>query len=365
MARATALTLRNGDLLQVSRLKPTLDSGVKVEGYVHSPAIYAYRDGLRLSSVIRSVDELRPNADIHYVLIRRETPLNRELSVVSADLGAALNAPGSDADVELKPRDRIVVFDLETSRERIIRPLMNELRTQASFQRPTEVVSVDGKVKVPGEYPLEPGMKVSDLIRAGGNLGDAAYGGQGRSSPVIASSTATCATRSRSPIDLTALVRGDPAANVELQPFDSLSIREVPEWGAQEHVTLQGEVRFPGRYSIKRGDTLRSVIERAGGLTEFAFPEGSVFTREELKGARAEAARRAREPPAERSRDAGSAGRGGEPVERSGTALSVGQSLLTQLRSSDAVGRLVIDLPRAMRSTQGRATTSSCATATG
>ena len=42
--------------------------------------------GLRLTDVIRSVDELRPNADINYLLIRRETPPNREITVTSADL---------------------------------------------------------------------------------------------------------------------------------------------------------------------------------------------------------------------------------------------------------------------------------------
>src|SRR5262249_17493134 len=145
-------------------------------GFVHSPGTYAYREGLRLSQVIRSVDELKPNADIHYLLIRRELPPNREIVVLSADLGAALKTPGSDADVLLMPRDRVTVFDLESGRDRIIRPLVTELRTQANFSRPTELVTIDGRVKVPGEYPLEPRMTVSDLIRAGGGLSDAAYG---------------------------------------------------------------------------------------------------------------------------------------------------------------------------------------------
>jgi len=49
-----------------------------------------------------------------------------------------------------------------------------------------------------------------------------------------------------------------------LQPFDALVVKELPEWSKQEFVTLRGEVRFPGRYPIRRGETLRSVIERAG-----------------------------------------------------------------------------------------------------
>ena len=78
-------------------------------------------------------------------------------------------------------------------------------------------------------------------------------------------------------------LNGDPAADLALRPFDYLVIKEVPLWDSQEEVEIRGEVRFPGRYPIHRGETLRSVMERAGGLTDLAFPEGAIFTREELK----------------------------------------------------------------------------------
>jgi polysaccharide biosynthesis/export protein len=350
-AGSPSLSVRNGDLLQVTRLKPTLDSGVVVEGHVHSPATYAFRDGLRLSQVIRSIDELKPNADINYVLIRRELPPSRQIAVVSADLDRALREPGTPADVMLMPRDRIIVFDLETSRDRIIRPLLNELRTQAHFSQPSEVVTIDGKVKVPGEYPLEPGMRVSDLIRAGGSLGDAAYGGKAeltRYRVVNGDSRRT----EQLEIDLVAVMGGDLAANVLLQPFDSLSIREMPEWGSQEHVMLVGELRFPGRYSIKRGETLKSVLARAGGLTELAFAEGSVFTREELKQREQKQldvlATRLQNDLATLALQGAAANQA-----QAGAALTVGQALLTQVRASEAVGRLVIDLPRTVRGAAG------------
>jgi protein involved in polysaccharide export with SLBB domain len=347
-------TINNGDLLHVSRLKPTLDSGVMVEGYVYSPARYAYRDGLRLSDVIRSVDELKPNADINYLLIRRELPPNREISVISADLAAALAQPGSPDDVLLMPRDRVMVFDLESGRERIIRPLMNELRTQATFSKPTEVVTVDGRVKVPGEYPLEPGMRIKDLIRAGGNLKDSAYGGKAELTRFLVVNGDTRRTQ-QIEIDIAGVLRGDPAANLLLEPFDSLSIKEVPEWsGSKDHVTLQGEVRFPGNYSIRRGETLSSVIQRAGGLTEYAFAEGSVFTRDELKQNEQKQldtfAARLQNDLVVLALQGAAANQA-----QAGTALTVGQSLLTQVRASKAVGRLVIDLPRTMRSPPGSA----------
>ena len=348
---APAQSVRNGDVLVVSRLKPTLDSGVVVEGFVHSPATYAYRDGLRLSDVVRSVDELKTNADIHYLIIRRELPPNREIAVVSADLGAALEKPGTADDPLLMPRDRITVFDLEPGRDRIIRPIVNELKTQSTFRQPTELVSIDGRVKVPGEYPLEPGMTVSDLIRAGGGLSDAAYGGKAELTRYRVINGDQRRTE-QVLVDLAAIMRGDTAANILLEPFDSLSIKEVPEWGAQGTIILQGEVRFPGKYSISRGETLRSVIGRAGGLTDFAFAEGSVFTRDELK------VREQKQLDMLASRlqnDLVTLALQGAAANQSqaGTALTVGQSLLAQVRTAEAVGRLVIDLPRALRSPAG------------
>ena len=78
--------LRNGDLIEVPRLRPTLDSAVELQGHVYTAGAYFYKPGMRLSDVIRSVDDLKPNADLHYVLIRRELPPDRHIVVISADL---------------------------------------------------------------------------------------------------------------------------------------------------------------------------------------------------------------------------------------------------------------------------------------
>ena len=343
-AAARTQTVRDGDLLQVAHLRPTLDSGVQVQGHVYSPKAYAWRQDLHLTDVLRSVDQLRPNADIHYVLIRRENPPDRRVSVLSADLGAALEAPGTAADPQLMPRDRISVFDLQSGRDRIIRPLMDELRLQGDAQRPSQVVHVAGQVKVPGDYPLEPGMRISDLVRAGGGTDDSAYG---QSAELVRYEVINGQTRRTQliQVDLHAALRNGDAANLLLQPFDSLTLKEVPEWRDRESVMLRGEVRFPGSYAIRRGETLKSVVERAGGLTQYAFPEGSVFTRDELRRREQQQldllADRMQRDLAILALQAAAANQAG-----AATAMSVGQSLLGQLKNAQAVGRLVIDLPR-------------------
>jgi len=297
------------------------------------------------------VDELRPNADLHYVLIRRETPPERHVSVLSANLAAALAAPGSQADLVLFPRDRITVFDLQSGRDRVIRPVLDELRMEGSADHPSQVVNVDGRVHVPGEYPLEPGMRVSDLVRAGGGTADGAYGG---SAELVRYEVVNGEVRRTEllNIDLTAALQGNPSADVRLQPFDTLNIKEVPQWESQESVTLFGEVRFPGTYAIRPGETLKSVLNRAGGLTRYAFPDGSVFTREELRRREQEQidllADRMNRDVALLALQAAGANQAG-----AGTALSVGQSLLGQLKGAKAVGRLVIDLPKLQSSPVG------------
>ena len=334
--------LRNGDSIRVARVRPTLDAGVVLEGHVFRPGAAAWREGLRLTQLIPSVDELRPNADLGYVLIRREMPQDRRLVVLSADLGAALRQPGGDADIRLAARDRVIVFDSASSRRQVLEPLLAELRRQSGLEAPTEIISIGGRVKAPGEYPLEPGMRISDLLRAGGQLVDAAFGGKAE----LARFRSTGGERASEllEIDLAAVRRGDPAADVTLQAFDALTIKELPEWGRQEFITLRGEVRFPGTYPIRRSETLRSVLERAGGLTSLAFVQGSVFTRRELMQREQQQIEQLTERLQSDLAASAIQLSQGAPTASAAQSVASAQGLLGQLKGSKAMGRLVINL---------------------
>jgi protein involved in polysaccharide export with SLBB domain len=333
--------LRNGDSLRVLRLRPTLDQGVTLEGHVFRPASVAWNEGLRIADVIPSVDELRPNADLNYVLIRRELPPDRRVVVLSADLAAALRDPTSAKNVLLKPRDRIIVFDTSSGRRELLNPVLEDVRRQARIDTPSEIVRIDGRVKDAGDYPLEPQMRVSDLLRAGGGLQDAAYSAKAELTRYRLDGAARQTELVE--IDLSAILKGDSSADLLLRPFDFLNVKEVPEWSEQEQVTLLGEVRFPGSYPIQRGETLRSVIYRAGGLTDMAFPAGSVFTRHELQDREQlqldRLAERLQSDLATTALQATAANQA-----QAGQALAVGQSLLNQIKTTRASGRLVIDL---------------------
>ena len=68
-----------------------------------------------------------------------------------------------------------------------------------------------------------------------------------------------------------------------LEPLDYVEFRTIPEFRETESITLEGEFVFPGTYAFEKGEALNSVIQRAGGFTDEAFVDGSVFLRESLR----------------------------------------------------------------------------------
>jgi protein involved in polysaccharide export with SLBB domain len=355
--RSTGLT--NGDKLRIPEILPTVENSVTLSGYVFRPGSFEYRPGLRLSDVLGSFEELRPNADGHYIMIRRVVPPEEKVEVVSADLSAALARRGSAADVELHPRDEITVFNLSASRERILQPILKDLELQATPDKPEQIVSVDGRVKAPGRYPLETNMHVSDLIRAGGSLEDAAYRGEADLARYEVLDGTVRQTQLIS-VNLAAIRRGDSGADLVLKPYDVLIVKPIAQWQEPGTVELAGEVRFPGKYPIRQGETLYSVLNRAGGLTDGAFAKGAVFIREELKKREKEQlellANRLQGDLASLSLEAvasSAAGSGSSGSASATQGLVVGEQLMAQLRETQPVGRLVIDVGRVMKGPAG------------
>ena len=331
-----------GDVVRIPTVLDEVEGAVLVEGHVTRPGAYELVPGMRITALLPTAESLKPRADLNYVLIRRETGADRRTRVLSADLQAAQASPGSAADLPLEAGDRITVFELGVARSAAVDAILRELDLQATRDKPLQAVRINGNVRAPGTYPLEEGMTVHGLIRAGGGLNASAHGTAAELAryPVNAAGERTTELVT---IDLGAAVRGDSEADVALQPYDVLTVQEIPAWEESVDVDISGEVRFPGRYPVRRGETLASVVARAGGLTELAFPAGSVFTRQLL------AERETRQLEQLRQRvqtDLATLAlqRANEPNKKVDEAWGVGQSLLEQLRNTKATGRLVIDL---------------------
>ena len=350
--------MMNGDKLRVPEIRPTLENSVVLSGDVFRPGAFQYRAGLRLTDILGSFDELRPGADRHYIMIRREVPPEEKIQVISVDLERALGAPGSAADPLLQPRDKIVVFDLTANRGRTVAPILAELELQASAINPNQVVTIAGQVKAPGRYPLEPSMHVSDLIRAGGSLDDPAYTGEAELTryEVVGGIERQTALIS---VNLAAIRRGERGADLQLSPYDVLVIKKTPQWEEPGSIVMSGELRYPGRYPIRRGETLSSALRRAGGTTDLAFDEGVVFIREELKVREKEQlevlSNRLQSDLAALSLEAlsTSAATNGSGGANAAQGLAIGQQLIEQLRNTKPVGRLVINMRQVINGVPG------------
>lgn len=347
-AGGRGLRLTPGDAINVPAVLDDTSRTVTLEGEVLRPGRYAWRQGMRLTDLLGGLEALKLNADQRYLVIRREHMPDRRLEVLSADALAAFGARGSAADPVLQTRDHIYVFSPNRDRGVALDELLNDLRRQARDNAAPAIVTIGGRVRAPGQYPLEAGMTVGDLIRAGGGLDEAAYAlaaeltrydvlnGEFRQTDVI-------------DVSLSGILAANSGADVPLQPYDTLTIKETPEWTEQGIVTLLGEVRFPGSYPVRKGETLSSVVRRAGGLTDHAFPEGAVFTRQEIRNQEREQldslANRLQSDLALTSLQSEQVAADGASAAET---LAIGQSLLEQLRNATPTGRLVIDLEAAI-----------------
>jgi len=161
----------------------------------------------------------------------------------------------------------------------------------------TYYVAIAGRVNKPGRFPWRPGMTLRELVELARGPKVGAYLKEAEIARLPEDrSRGQLATTLRVPLDSTYLLErtadgrfvGPPGvavpargtAEVPLQPYDNVLIMQEPQFDLQRAVVVSGQVRYPGTYSLRsKEDRLADVIERAGGLTPQAYPEGIQFVR--------------------------------------------------------------------------------------
>ena len=224
------------------------------------------------------------------------------------------------------------------SRQRLLMPIIEKLKRQGASGDPIQLVEVDGQVKFPGVYPLPRNGRINDLIAAAGGIEEAAFLQKAElTRNQIEGIEARKISKS---VNLANALKGDETENVLLHSKDRLNVHKIPSWSENHVVELRGEFVFPGKYTIRRGETLADIVKKAGGLTEYAYAEGSVFSREKLKELEQQnlikLASDLRVEMASKSLTS----------DKTTTPYEDAQNLLADLTKVEPVGRLVIDLPK-------------------
>lgn len=270
-----AVPMLAGDSLTVFPVSERLRGFVTVRGNVWIPSAVGFTPGMRLSDAIRLAGGPKPDVYLDQILVSRLRADSTRVQLRSA----FRDTVGTVAsDIPLSEEDEITVFSRTTF-------------------RPGLYVVVTGAVRRPGRIAYRAGMTVRDAILLADGLSEDAYLREAEVARVPEDrSTGAIATTIRVPLDSSYLFgRGTPgeyagppgvaapaagAPEVALQPYDNLLILRQPEWELPRTVKITGQVKYPGPYALRsKTDRLMDVIDRAGGLTREAYPDGVEFYR--------------------------------------------------------------------------------------
>jgi polysaccharide biosynthesis/export protein len=237
---------------------PSVGPLVGMAGNVKSPAIYELKGDTR---VLGLIDEAGGTNGIAYNNRLQLLRVNRRQEQALEELNLSEIRKGAEKNFLLRDGDVVTIFPVSQIVEKNVK--------------------IAGSVKAPGTFGLRPGMTVSELVTyAGGVL---RYADMNYAELTRINITPDGQKTERTVINLGMALKGDPKNDLVLRPDDYLFIRPVAQWELYRVVSIKGEVEYPGEYTVKKGETISSLIKRAGGFTDRAYLKGTVFTRESVR----------------------------------------------------------------------------------
>jgi protein involved in polysaccharide export with SLBB domain len=250
-------TPKSGDVYEIGKIIDRYENRVEIRGAVFRPGVYAIEDGLTLSKLIKKADGLKEDAFTSRAIVYRLKEDN-SLEVINFDVNEVLSGKN---DITLKREDLI------------------EINSKMALKE-AYVITVLGEVLRPGKYPFADKARVEDIIIAAGGLKENAS----RKKIEIARRFKTDGTTvGESAATIITYEVDEELKNnkdVFLMPYDIITIYSTPGYVEQKIVKIEGEVNYPGQYTIaSKTERISDLVKRSGGITQFAFTNGAVLIR--------------------------------------------------------------------------------------
>ncbi len=293
---AKTTKLKSGDSVEFRELYNMAENIVTIQGNVKHPTTYAYKEGMRLSDILKSEDELLEETFINQAVIRRISGKDNSIETIPVFLKeffAGMNDP------VLKPRDIINVYRntnsmfvdvygcINTPKHLTYTSNMtlNDVMTDIQFlESDVEVkddadsneaeVSYKGSVEE-NEVQLTAGTANSNKLLPAENV-------------AVEITSASGATRVYYLYDI--MINSDRIKTIPIAPDDKIFFRTLRGNEVMKTVKVSGFVKKPGTYTFVEGKRLVDMIELAGSLTPEADLRGVVFKRTNLQGKQVELA---------------------------------------------------------------------------
>ena len=253
-AQFTAFALQNGDSLYVDSLVNKYLNRITIKGAVFKPGVYAWQKGQQLDEIIEKAAGLKEEAFLGRATILR-TYENQEKENISVDLKAVQKG---GLKFELLNEDQITIYSTYELKDRF-------------------AVSISGEVRNPGIFPFADSITLQQLILLAGGFTDRAI------------PTSIEVARQKKQVDIMQLGASSSelilvslstdltkvGADFYLQPNDIILVKADPTKKPQITVRVNGQVLFPGNYTLEsQQDRLSALITRAGGLLPTADKVG-------------------------------------------------------------------------------------------
>lgn len=255
------MTLQIRDIIETYSKTYFLDTfSISISGEVRKPRRFALEKQMTLRDAIMMSGGLTDFAFLDKIIIYR---VNENLAdkLISFKIDTTDNYAKLDS-FKLQKRDRIIVQ-----------------RDLSKIDKYT--IEVNGMVRKPGSLAYHESMTLADaIILSDGFKMEAAS----NRIEIARIANFDKAISQSVPTQITILsysigknIGKDVIANtVKLQPYDQIYVRPTPEFDYQSKVNISGEVLYPGDYVlVSKDEKISSLIERAGGLTRFAYPNGA------------------------------------------------------------------------------------------
>ena len=256
-----------GDSINAGKVIDRYENRVSISGAIFRPGRYALTPGMKLSGLIANAQGLREdvysNRGIIFRLGSDLTPTTQ--SFVVSDIQNGIK------DIDLQREDSVVIQDKFAMREK-------------------RYVRIYGEVQKNGEYEFNENMTIRDLIFLAGGLKESASESFIEISRRHDSETSSKQTEKLVDLFTLKVTRDlkvvDDDLKFLLQPFDYVYVRKAPSYFEQKTVTIEGEVLYPGPYSIQSKDErISDLINRCGGLSSHAYVNGATLYRQPDKSA--------------------------------------------------------------------------------
>ncbi|MBR5835348.1 MAG: SLBB domain-containing protein [Bacteroidales bacterium] len=258
----STFTLMDGDALSVGAMLDRFQNRIEIKGAVYRPGTYELGNEIStVKELINKAEGLKGDAFTNRALVTRERE-DLTLELLPVDIGAIMS--GASPDVKLVKNDVLYI------------PSVHDLKDLGN-------ITVGGEVAKPGTFVYAENTTLEDAIMLAGGLLESASTVKIDVTRRIKDATSTQQTDKIAEVFTFSFKDGyvlDDEAGFVLQPYDNIYVRRSPSYNKQTSVTIDGEVVFPGKYTIThRSERISDLISKAGGVNQWAYVKGARFSR--------------------------------------------------------------------------------------